>query len=366
MRLLWIEDEPEKIESAIDAVINAGLGIQYRQCGFEQTEQVLLEYLPDLIILDLLAGLPQEVEGIKPFDFIWNKRFCPIIIYSAQPELLTDPRCDHPLIRKLQKGSESIGSLKVILREFIPHVEVINDAESYIRQSFALALKDVVPLAFQVVGDAAQRKDIILRSARRRLAALMDELSISGDMLVNWEQYLCPPLSKYPLLGDVIQEYGKSADDETSFRIVLTPSCDLAGHGAQGPKAKNVLVARCCSAKDGLMATSLGSLKDDHENRIKLKRFILSQGYFETIMLLPRLIGKIPSMAAKMKDLELVPIGELIGEGKKYIRIASIDSPFRELVSWAYMQSACRPGLPERDREKWCEEIMGALKSASK
>jgi len=41
-----------------------------------------------------------------------------------------------------------------------------------------------------------------------------------------------------------------------------------------------------------------------------------------------------------------------------FTRIASIDSPFREQIAWAHLQIAGRPGVPERDIDKWTQEIL--------
>jgi hypothetical protein len=58
-------------------------------------------------------------------------------------------------------------------------------------------------------------------------------------------------------------------------------------------------------------------------------------------------------MVADLKRLELLPVGEIgnsAGEGVKHIRVASIDSPFREyMVTWSFLQISCRPGVPPRD-----------------
>ena len=68
-------------------------------------------------------------------------------------------------------------------------------------------------------------------------------------------------------------------------------------------------------------------------------------------------------MAANLKELDLMPI-ENIGDAKEFTAIASIDSPFRELVSWTYLQIACRPGLPERDLDTWATEIIRTVQNA--
>lgn len=38
-----------------------------------------------------------------------------------------------------------------------------------------------------------------------------------------------------------------------------------------------------------------------------------------------------------------------------YFRVASIDSPFREQIVWAYMITSCRPGMPNRDMNLWAK-----------
>lgn len=39
----------------------------------------------------------------------------------------------------------------------------------------------------------------------------------------------------------------------------------------------------------------------------------------------------------------------------------SISSPFRESLARAYMQSAARPGVPDRDTTSWAKEITDSL-----
>ena len=49
------------------------------------------------------------------------------------------------------------------------------------------------------------------------------------------------------------------------------------------------------------------------------------------------------------------------GSDVDYVRVASVDSPFREMVAWAYMQVAARPGLPERNWDAWADEVFQAV-----
>ena len=67
-------------------------------------------------------------------------------------------------------------------------------------------------------------------------------------------------------------------------------------------------------------------------------------------------------MVADLRDLELISTQD-IGSHKPFRRVASLDSPFRELIAWAYLQTACRPGLPDRDFDSWRDEIIENLES---
>ena len=92
---------------------------------------------------------------------------------------------------------------------------------------------------------------------------------------------------------------------------------------------------------------------------------VLSRGYLETTMPLPALQGRIPTMMADLRELELLPLCEVGTTCKPYLRIASLDSPFRELVSWAFVQVCGRPGLPDRDFVSWRDEIVADYRNQS-
>lgn len=76
-------------------------------------------------------------------------------------------------------------------------------------------------------------------------------------------------------------------------------------------------------------------------------------------LVIPEFVGHVPHMVANLKRLELIEWGQLdsnaAGEagGTKFERAASTDSPFREMVAWAYLRVSGRPGMPDVDVDRW-------------
>ena len=379
MKLLFVEDEPASVAQVKKKVEEEHPDIECEVKGFGEAPEWIAKNSPDIVSLDLVLddSGDKAIEGQKTYDFIWKERFCPIIVYSAQPELDAEKRAD-PFVKSIKKGRGSPQKFAAAINELRPHAEAIREVEAKVRREFAVALKVVAPYAFEVFPDAKQRKqrdDAILRCGRRRLAALMDDLARHGveECLASWEQYLCPPVSDNVQLGDILQAKDGPVGNPGSFSIVLTPSCDLVSSGNRKPKVRNVLVAACRSMKEGLagvgMPLKIETIRDAvalEDFRNQLKRTILTQGYHQKIIPLPRLEGRIPTMAVDLRALVLIPIEQIGLQGTDYVRIASLDSPFRELVSWAYLQIACRPGLPDRDSDSWCDEIVASCQDRAR
>ncbi len=365
LKLLFIEDDQGAIEPVLK-LMEAKKNVCCEVSEFETAEGRIASFLPDIVILDLLVGGASpgvgEPEGLETHKFIWNQHFCPIVVYSALPKIYDDACESHPFVKSIKKGRDSPQKVLDAVCQLLPHVDALKEAESHIRHSFSCAMRDVAPYAFEAFTDIDKRMETIKRSGRRRLAALMDELSLDGTTLASWEQYLCPPVCADIQLGDILREFDAADDDPASFRVVLTPSCDLVASGNRKSKVCNILVAKCCSIQEGLELINLKGSPKKLEDR--LPSGILSQGYSQAVIPFPCLERKVPTMAANLKDLELIPIRNVgLNERFTFIRVASVDSPFRELVAWAYMQTAGRPSLPDRDFASWAKEITATLKS---
>lgn len=360
MKLLFVEDNPETVKSLIKRVKKEKLVKKKPPVrNFEEAVEMIKEFRPDVVILDIFDGDPlkQRNEGQKSLDFIWKEHFCPVIVYSALPDEI---ECEnHPFIHSVRKGMGSEKSVMEKLKEIKPHIDTLRSVEKYVYETFSSILKEVAPYAFTTYEENS-REDTLRRATRRRLAALMDELSNkNGESLAPWEQYIFPSISGELRLGDVLREKTGDSDDPEAFRIVLTPSCDLDNR-----KVENALVARCHSMGEGLekSAYALSGTEKKRKSDEKKLKTLLSQGHSNGIIPVPILKGVIPLMAADLRDLQLISV-DAIGNPDstgtvEYEIVASLDSPFREMVSWTYLQIAGRPGLPDRDFGKWIEEIL--------
>ena len=357
MKLLFIDDQPDSIAPAVRAL--AARGEECQISSFGNTENNINQFRPDIVVLDVLEGPPaeQRATGLEDYDVVWNERFCPVVVYSAQPELATERHPPHPFVKSAQKGRD-ISQLTGAIDELRPNVESLRDAEQHVQKQFATALRDVAPYAFEAFETFEDKIRAITRSARRRLAALMDAEFAPGEKLAPWEHYLHPPIGNDVQLGDILMKADGDKNEPTDFRIVLSPSCDLVASGGRTPKVSRILIARCCTMLAGLKLINLQPSKTSIGKRFPEP--VLTQGYLEALLPMPSLPGRLPCMAANLRDLELLGFDRLGNAANQFRRVASMDSPFRELVSWSYLQVAGRPGLPDRDVEKWHEEIVAA------
>ena len=366
MRILFVEDQRETIEPAMDAIKDLLEEPDLRVCGFEDAENTLKIFRPHLVILDLIrdGSTPEpEYEGLNTYRSIWERHFCPVVVYSARKDEFDVKVEHHPLVRSVSKGSGSEEVVASVVTDLKPHLEALRNTEEQIEECLSLAMRETALRASATPSEIEQMVEIVTRSGRRRVAAMMDEPMAGQSRLASWEIYLYPPVTEDIQLGDILKRSDGDNVEPSSFRIVLTPSCDMVDSSSQQPKVETVLAAKCCSMREGLDLTSFKGITSPSRLKDRLPSTILNPGYYHPIIPLPALGKDIPVMAANLRDLELIPMGGITDESL-FSRIASVDSPFREMVAWAYMQTAGRPGLPDRDTSSWADEIVSAMQES--
>lgn len=353
--VLIIDDRQDVIDLLVEEIPRAIQGVTcVPERDFARAVQQVESIRPDAVILDLLEGAGVvDPPGQRTWQLIWTSgRFCPVIIYTAFDGELTPPvPSDHPFVKLVHKGQGSEARVIEHLQAFTPLVGALGSLHREIDLVVQRVLRDTVGAAV-IGGNDATR---LIHAARRRVAALMDEKTAAeGRELFSWEQYLVPALGDSPLTGDLLRTQGADWRSVESYRLILTPSCDLV----RGRHEPTVLVAKCTGPVTLKTRLSLPANVDKATDR--LKSGILTQGHMNGLFPLPEFPDRIPLLVASMQDLEVIryeQIGSTETDGTSYDRVASIDSPFREQVAWAFLSTVARPGMPDRDLASWARQI---------
>ena len=365
MKVLIIDDD-EGVRETLQATIADEVdGWDVDDQDFQNVDQALVRFRPDAIVLDLVEGdATDEVAGNDSFGEIRRNWFCPVVVYSAHQGR---ENFGHTLVEIIPKGADSDMQVVRSLQRFGAVADVIRNVHQEFDKRIRDALRDFTPLLREQTGTPANLGDdpVLPRAIRRLVAARIDADASGDSTLKAWERFVVPALGKHLLAADLLR--GREADwnDPEAFRLVLTPSCDLFPQGDKGPRADKILVARCERITRLGNATISPGTQLGRDKRNKLKP-MLREGIADGLLPIPRFVNHVPSMAANLKRLDFVAWEDVkaeTGDGRataddpEFVRAASTDSPFRELVVWAYLRVTGRPGAPAVDVDGWLDDI---------
>ena len=383
MRVLVIDDEKsvrEAVESELTeggASIPDGLQWDVRSQDFEDVETVLASFRPDMVVLDLAEGqIPHEVDtGNQSYELIWQTWYCPIVVYTSHEGKRTFPESDQ--VVEVIKGSGSDAQVVAHLQRFVPVARMIRSVHEDFDGRIREALRDSVhTLRRQIgTGDDGLANSILPRAVRRLVAAHVDAGASEGGALEPWERFVIPPLGDHLLTADILRRVDAKWCMEDAFRLVLTPSCDLVRWGSSPPKAARVLVAECepigsLGALNLRPERGLNEAQRDSQRK-KLRNFV-REGISGPYVPVPRFRDHVPLMVANLKRLNLISWDRILEEDSTpealdgqdtYRRVASTDSPFREMVVWAYLRVTGRPGVPQIGADDWIQHILRYLET---
>lgn len=349
--VLLIEDEVpafETIQATCADIAGVSLSVEP---SFNNALTRIRRDSPDIIILDLFENALDQDRGTPIWEQIWQHQFCPLIFHTAHELPATAPAV-HPFVKYVRKAAGSDRQIALHLREFEPHVSGAQRLRAEISRDVSAVLKAAAPIIWASHPDPASHGDVLARALRRRIAASLD-VSTSGATMSHWEQYIVPCLGNCVLMGDILIRSGEAAADPENFRVNLTPSCDIAQD-----KVRNLLVMKCKPPIEYLRGANLHQSNDAGRRRNLPSR--LSTEHQGGFIALPSFGSIIPVMAASLRELELIPVGQVGipgAAGATYHRVASIDSPFREKIAWAHIQISGRPATPDCD----CTHLIDAL-----
>ena len=365
LRILIVEDE-EPIADLIESAIQQALHGMNHQCDFRRCTSIresvepLRDYRPHVVTLDLKDNaLDDALAGRPAWEVIRDEHFCPVVFFSANPLPEGFPDGSDPFAKYLNKTEKDASHVAATVGEFVPHIQGLQDIRSDFESRYAKSLQSVSRLIWEAESDPEIRHQAFIRVTRRRLAAAL-EYPLADELHVKaWEQFIYPPIDPDLCTGDVLLRSGGDAKNESDYRVILSPPCDLVSGTGRRPVIE-VLLACCLSVKDpevlrkakisaGTNATKLGKTlqKDD----------------IDGMLVVPMLAGVWPAMVLDFKRLELVRFDKISAsndrriDGSQFIRVASMDSPFREALSWRFTHTIGRPGLPEMDRDSLGHDI---------
>jgi CTP synthase len=358
-----VEDTKAIIELLREALLATFPELEVRDCGFQKAPDELKWFRPDVLILDLAEGINEVNAAAPSWDFVWKHHFCPVIIHSAYDASTYEPR-NHPFSRYERKTSESIAKVVNLLKEFVDHIDGIRALRNEIETRIANSLREVSPLVWQEHAQPAERREMLLRITRRRVAASLDSSTNSTDQVKAIEQFIYPPLEKNILAGDVLVKRNSNLNLPESYRVVLTPSCDLVPEEGRSP-IEDVLLAQCVAVTDKEIIRRFG-LQADHADLVGQLGRRLKGDYRSDEIVFPSLHGLWPAMVVDLKRLELLKLQKVALDKDDrldqtdFFRVASMDSPFRERVTWRYVETTGRPGLPVLDKDALEKDIVRA------
>ncbi len=366
MRVLMIDDELD-FANAVKTEVEETVGeIDFQiEEHFNESAERIAQFNPDIVILDVYRGaLGEDAAGQTSWEEIWNQQFCPVIIYSAGSVEFDIPE-GHPFVKAQSKGAGSVKQIIEHIQNFRPHIDALNGVVAEIGRVTHRVLRDISSHVFREADTDERRRHVLIRCARRYVAAVMDEqLEPDDEPLLGWEHYLVPALGSDPLSGDILHENGKNRDDPVSYRLILSPSCDIAVGRC---KVDRVLVAKTCDPFEFVTGglnfepdSSVKKIKKEFESSLNRAQ---SGGY----VWFHEFPDVLPPMALNLKSLDLIPPDEIgTDDDRKWQRVVSVDSPFREQIVWAYLEVSGRPGMPNRDFRESIDRIVDICKERQK
>ena len=363
--ILIIEDDKAMIKS-LKLTIRERLGpVRLSSSGFSNAKDKVASLRPDAVVMDMFEDtLQSTVKAEATWDYIWDVHFCPVVVHSAreEPDFLKGKH--HPFAHYEPKGKDSQERVANRLKLFCAHIDCLRVFGDEVTQRASESLRHVSALIWKETTNDNERKDILVRVTRRRLAASLDSPAHGAKALKALEQFIYPPLEASLLTGDILQVIAANQKQAKSYRVVLTPSCDLVVADDRFP-VEDVLVACCIPVTDAEIVRRC-NLREAKPKDLpqKLGRKLREDSRIDMVVL-PALQGVWPAMVLDLKRLEIIQRSKIALNSPRnvdalHVRVASMDSPFRERLAWRYITTCGRPGLPEMDQEALEKDVTAA------
>jgi len=327
----------------------------------------------DLLILDVRLGPHDEVReeeaGITTLGAIRQRRFIPVVFYTALPNLVRG--LETSLIQIVEKTEGLPRLLEVVRSIFATHLPAVNRALlRHLETVQRDYMWDFVAMHWEQFGDTPDPTALAYLLARRLAMSLSgpgiqqlvrDLGDPTGSAVVEgrvhpMQYYVMPPVEPAPLAGDL---YQGQIGEQTGHWVLLTPSCDLI---TGREKAEWVLLARCLPLIEQAeyQKWQAGLPEPSRTADRKLQALVQNNrqdGQRERFYFLPGALT-LPDLVVDFQQLMTLPREQV----DNLERLASLDSPFAEALLARFIRYFGRLGTPDLNVEvvlSWLRSIVG-------
>ena len=372
-RVLVVDDDPavgetisELLESYVSVSDPRPITTRFEQ-SFDQAAELLAREKFDILVLDIRdesGSTPWNIAGIEVFKKIRERCFIPIIFYTALAYVSEDIS-NVPFVQTVSKTADNLiseleNAVEDIISSRLPRLlQSISDHVSHVERTFMANFVE------KNWSDLEKRPEDVAYLLSRRLAAsfvdgtesLAQELGVGstapGDKIHPTRFYVQPPNSIYKM-GDLLAKPGSVEEgvDEMKLYVVLTPSCDLVLRSEE-MKAEKVVLARCLPL-DSFVEYREWKTTPNNKKKDSLRKLFDSRpkGQEDRYFYFPA-AWNMPNRIADLQNLESIPCAEL----DTYEKIASLDSPFAEALSYRFNRYMGRVGMPDLDIDGILERL---------
>lgn len=371
IKILAIDDDSTVTNQIRDLIHDAeieGCRISVEvENNFETGKQLLQQKDYDVVILDVYRGDPldsnRDLPGKEILDDIKLTVPIAVIFYTGLTTHIQD--CASSMVRVVSKTTA--GGLEAEL------ASLIKTGLPLIRKKITQHAHKIMRAYYWEFVD--QHSDLVAASADdalleylllRRLASTLNRegvtkifgKTLSPEKIHPLGFYICPPFQEDVYeMGDILKK-----EDDNSFHIVLTPSCDLAQK-----KADYILLVPTMQLKE----------TTEYKKYIECKNLDTAESLKKLPSLKDALIRLISSR--KSDRFFFLPRNEFIGmsdvvldfqqgfnhkieedTGHKlagYKKVCKIDDPFAQDMLATFIRNKNRPGSPDLD----AEHVLGYL-----
>ena len=367
-RVLVVDDEPEVgttiselMESYVSVSDPRPITTRFEE-SFAKAVELLVSETFDILILDIRdesGHTPSDEAGIEVFDEIRKRRFIPIIFYTALPGMSVDIS-NAPFVQTVSKiAMDPIADLEEAIENVIGSglPRLLQSVSSHLADVERAFMADFVEHNWP---DLVDRPEDMAYLLSRRLAVSFEEGAESlaqelgqtggatlGDAIHPTRYYVQPPNSNYKM-GDLLATPESTEEDADAGKlyVVLTPSCDLVLR-SERMKADRVILAQCFSL-DSFDAYQDWESAPSAKNTELLRKLLTSRpkGQEDRYFYLPA-AWNVPDRVADLQSVTSIPCEEL----ESHRKIASLDSPFAEALSYQFNRYMGRVGMPDLDTD---------------